>query len=137
MDSLQIVVNKAMRVVCKVGKIVRIRDLQKMTNWLSVRQAAQYHSLMEARRILSTKQPVYLYDKLSAALQERQHGHDTRHGARQAAPRLALIESSWLHRVTADMRRMPPDLLQLPVGGNRDEAYKARLRAWVIRDTVM
>ena len=134
MDSLQIVVNKAMRVVCKVGKSVRIKDLQKMTNWLSVRQAAQYHSLMEARRILSTKQPVYLYDKLSAALQERQHGHDTRHGARQAAPRLALIESSWLYRVTADMRRMPRDLLDLPVGGSRDKAYRDKLRAWVISD---
>ena len=48
-----------------------------MVGLLSVRQAAIYHSLMEARRILSTKQPLYLYDKLSAALQERQHGHDT------------------------------------------------------------
>ena len=85
MDLLQIVINKAMRVVCKVGKSVRVKDLQRMTNWLSARQAAQYHSLMEARRILSTKQPVYLYSKLSAALQERNHGHNTRHGARPAA----------------------------------------------------
>ena len=92
---------------------------------------------MEARRILSTKQPVYLYNKLSTALQERQHGHDTRHGAHQAAPRLALIKSSWLYRVAADMKRMPWDLLQLPAGGSRDKAYKARLRAWVISDTVM
>ena len=106
-----------------------------MTNWFSVRQAAKYHSLMEARRILATKQPVYLYGKLSAAMQERQHAHDTRHGARPAAPRLALIESSWLHRVVADMRRMPRALLVMPVGGSRDKEYRARLRAWVISDT--
>ena len=78
---------------------------------------------------------MYLYKKLSAALQERRHGHDTRHGARQAAPSLALIESSWLYRVTADMGRMPRDLLNMPVGGSRDKAYRDKLRAWVISDT--
>ena len=137
MDSLQLVINKAMRVICKVGKSVRIKDLQKQTGWLSIRQEAQFHSLMEARRILHTHQPVYLFDKLTAALQARQHNYDTRHGAVAAEPRLALIRSSWLHRVTADMRRMPRDLLQLPVGGNRDKTYRARLRAWVISDTVI
>ena len=136
MSSIQIIINKAMRVICKVGKSVSIRDLQRMTHWLSVRQAAKYHSLMDARRILMTQQPVYLYNKLTAGLQERQHGHDTRHGAREVEPRLALIRSSWLHRVTADLRRMPRDLPQLPVGGMRDKAYRTRLRDWVISDTV-
>ena len=116
MDSIQIVINKAMRVVCKVGKSVAFRDLQRMTNWLSVRQVAQYHSLMEARRILMMRQPVYLYNKLSAALQEGQHEHDTRHGARQVEPRLALIRSSWLYRVTADMKRMPGTCWRCPGG---------------------
>ena len=118
--------------MCKVGKSVKIKDLQKMTNWFSIKQAAKYHSLMDARRILNTKQPVHLYSKLSAALQEREHGNDTRHGARQPEPRLALIRSSWLHRVAADMRRMPRDLLDMPPGGSIDKAFKAKLRAWVI-----
>ena len=135
MDSIQIIVNKAMRVVCKVGKSVRIKDLQRMTNWFSVKESGKYHSLMEARRILNTKQPLYLYTKLAAALQEQQHVHDTRHGPHQAEPRLALIRSSWLHRVVADMRRMPRDLLEMPVGGSRDKSYKTRLRAWVISDS--
>ena len=136
MDSIQLVMNKAMRVICKVGKSVRIKDLLKMTGWLSIRQAAQFHSLMEARRILNTHQPVYLFDKLTAALQARPHAYDTRHGAVAAEPRLALLRSSWLHRVVADMRRMPRDLLQLPVGGMRDKAFRTRLRDWVISDTV-
>ena len=106
-----------------------------MTNGMSVRQAAKYHSLMEARRILATQQPVYLFNKLTAALRERQHGYGTRHSARQAGPRLAPIESSWFYHVTADMERMPRELLQLPVGGSRDKAYRARLRAWVISDS--
>ena len=31
-ESIQIIVNKAMRVVCKVRKSVLLKDLQKMTN---------------------------------------------------------------------------------------------------------
>ena len=130
--------NKAMRVIGKVVKSVRIKDMQKMTNWLSIRQAAQVHSLMEARRILKTQQPVYLFGKLTVALQARQHGYNTRHSAVQAEPRIALIRSSCLYMVTADMRRMPRDLLQLPVGrGRKEKAYRARLRSLVISDTVI
>ena len=64
-----------MRVICKVEKSVKTRDLQKMTNSMSMRQAAKYYSLMDARWIMMTLQPVYLFDKLSTALQERQHNH--------------------------------------------------------------
>ena len=34
------------------------------------------------------------------------------------------------------MRWMPKDLLDLPVGGTKDKAYKDKLRAWVISDTL-
>ena len=39
----------------------------------------------EARRILATQQPVYLFNKLTAALRERQHGYGTRHGTGRRA----------------------------------------------------
>ena len=93
---------------------------------------------MVARRILITQQPQYLYQKLTKSLlfeSERQHNHDTRYGAFQAAPRLALISASWLYRVVADMKRIPRDLLDMPMGGNRDKAFKTRLRAWVVSDS--
>ena len=105
-----------------------------MTKWMSIRQAVKYHSLMEARRIMMNQEPVYLYQKLSTALQGRQHQHDTRHGSQQDTPRLALIQSSWLHRVVADLRRLPRDIMDMPRRGTRDQAYRARLRAWVISD---
>ena len=135
LSSLQIVVNKAMRVVCNVGKSVKLEELYKQTNWLSVRQSAVYHSLMAARRILCTQQPRYLYNKLSEALRferERQHDHDTRFGAVQAAPRLALISASWLYRVVELYRRLPADIVALPAGCSGDKLYKKTLRKWVI-----
>ena len=133
LNSLQIVVNKAMRVVCNVGKSVTVEELQRRTRWLSVKQAAAYHSLMDARRILNTKQPRYLYQKLSKALSiERQHNYNTRHGAVEAAPRLALISSSWFYRVMDLYRRLPVDMKELPMGGNKDQIYKSKMRKWVM-----
>ena len=134
LDAIQIIINKAMRVICNVGKSAKIADLQTMTKWMSVRQSAKYHSLMEARRILTNQEPQYLYNKLTTALLAGQHNHNTRHGAQPAAPRLALVESSWLHRVVADYRRIPRDILELPRRGERDQAYRTRLRAWVTSD---
>ena len=137
LNSLQIVVNKAMRVVCNVGKSVKVEELQKRTRWLSVRQAVVYHSLMVARRVLTTEKPKYLFIKLSEVLQlqnERSHNHGTRHNTiLPAAPRLALISSSWLHRVVELYRRLPGDIVELPVGpGTRDQMYKNKLRTWAI-----
>ena len=134
LNSLQLIINKAMRVICNVGKSVKVEDLQKRTNWLSLRQAIIYHSMMAARRILSTKQPCYLYGKLSEALwieNERSHNYRTRHGVTLAAPHLALISSSWLYRVVKLYRCLPHDMVELPVGGSRDQIYKTRLRKWV------
>ena len=134
LNSLQIVVNKAMRIVCNVGKSVRTEELQRRTRWLSVRQAVAYHSLMVARRILITQQPQYLYQKLTKSLQfenERQHNYGTRYGAFQAAPRLALISASWLYRVVDMYRSLPVVMKELPAGGNKDQLYKNMLRKWV------
>ena len=55
LNSLQIVKNRAMQVICNVGKSVKVEELQRRTKCLSVRQAADYDSLMTARRILATK----------------------------------------------------------------------------------
>ena len=134
LDSIQVIINKAMRIVCNVGKSVKTEELQKQTHWLSVKQAAVYYSLMDARRILTTKQPVYLYEKLSDALLEnaRQHNYGTRNGVIQAAaPRLTLISSSWRYRVVDLYRRLPGNIVDLPVGGSRDQLYKSTIRKWV------
>ena len=58
-----------MRIFCNVGESVRIKELQKRTGWLSVRQSVMYHSLMDARRVITTQQPAYLYHKLCGALE--------------------------------------------------------------------
>ena len=131
LNSIQIMINKAMRAICKVGRSVKIEELQRRTNWLSVRQAVMYHSLMEARRVLVTREPQYLYQRLTSTRAEATIQTRTRHGAVAPAPRLALTQSSWRYRVLEAQERLPRDLMDLPVGENRDRIYRNRLRAWV------
>ena len=122
-------INKAMRAICKVGRSVKIEELQRRTNWLSVRQAVMYHSLMEARRVLVTGEPRYLYERLTNGRLEPLH--QTRHGAVPPGPRLALTRSSWRFRVLEAQERLPRELAALPLGENRDRIYRSRLRIWV------
>jgi hypothetical protein len=131
LSALQVMMNKAARAVCKVGKGVSTINLLNMMKWLSVRQAVVFHSLMEARRVVTTGEPRYLYDKLVG----RDTGHATRglHGGLRApaAPRLSLARSAWRHRVLVDWQRLPLALVELPVRGKRDQVFRGRLRAWV------
>ncbi len=128
-DSVQLMMNKAMRSICNVGKSARIEDLLRMTNWLSVRQSIVYFSLMEARRVLTSKEPRYLYNVLTTSSPTSLY--NTRHGTRPPKPRLSLVESSWRYRVQADMERLPRELVNMDTGENRDLMFRKELRNWV------
>ena len=79
--------------------------------------------------MLVTKEPLYLYQKLTSARLERVH--QTRYGPVLARPSLALSQSSWRYRVLEAQEKLPRDMVGLPKGDNRDGAYRRRLRAWV------
>ena len=65
LNSLQIIQNKAARVVTKCGKRTSIKSLLAQCGWMSVAQLSMYHSLVLVYKILATKSPAYLYSKLS------------------------------------------------------------------------
>ena len=65
LNSLQIVQNKAARLVTKCGKRTPIKSLLTQCGWLSVAQLSVYHSQVLVFKVLATKSPRYLYEKLS------------------------------------------------------------------------
>ena len=112
------------------------RDLENCLEYLEVWQPCP-------PLVLTTEEPKYLYRKLSEALQlqnERSHNFGTRHCTIQAAaPRLALISTSWLCRVEELYRRLPRDIVGLPrdivglpLGGSKDQLYKNKSKTWVV-----
>ena len=66
LKALQIIQNKAARIVAKRGRRTPVKILLNQCGWLSVAQLSVYHSLMLVYKILSTKSPHYLYTQLSS-----------------------------------------------------------------------
>ena len=86
MNSLQIVQNKAARLVTKRGKMTPIKTLLNECGWLSVAQLGVYHSLVLVFKILETQSPQYLFNKLSGTQGETYY--KTRYIKKQSASHL-------------------------------------------------
>ena len=66
MKSLQLVQNKAARIVAKQGRRTPIRTLLNQCGWLSVSQLGIFHLLVTVYKVLHTQSPHYLYSKLKS-----------------------------------------------------------------------
>ena len=128
LSALQIVQNEAMRAVCKRGRRYPIVKLLEETNWLNVRQLVFYHSVMQAWKVLNTRQPSYLHNRLV--------GNRPRYADRLAAagslvqgrrPRLQLIESSWRWRTAQYWDKIPRDIRET----RQVNVFKTKLKEWV------
>ena len=64
-DTLQLLQNKAARVVTKLDRYTPIKTLLTQCNWLSVRQMIFYYDILMVFKIRQDKKPVYLFEKLT------------------------------------------------------------------------
>ena len=128
LSALQLVQNEAMRAVCKRGRHYPIVKLLEETNWLNVRQLVFYHSVMQAWKVINTRQPSYLHNRLV--------GNRPRYADRLAAagslvrgrrPRLQLIESSWRWRTAQYWDKLPRDIREI----RQVNVFKTQLKEWI------
>ena len=128
LSALQVVQNAAMRAVCKRGKRFPINELLKETNWLSVRQLAFFHTVVQAWKVVNTRQPVYLHSKLVGIRPRYVDGFvATGSLVRGRRPRLQLIESSWRWRSASQWDQLPTDIRGITQLTN----FKFKLKEWV------
>ena len=118
MKSLQIIQNKAARVVTRARKRTTVKNLLSQCGWLSVAQLSVYHSLVLVYKILSTKSPQYLYSKLS---QVNDSHYKMRSAADKSKIRLGsdsqadagLARRSFKYRATREWNLLPQEIRQL------------------------
>ena len=60
--SLQVVQNKAARLICRKGIYTPVRTLLNECNWLSVSQLVFFHSVVLLRKIRQCQKPKYLHE---------------------------------------------------------------------------
>ena len=127
--SLQIIQNKAARVVTKSNWYTPVKTLLSQCNWMSVNQLGVYHSLVLQYKILQSKCPRYLHDKVSSTCPANTRlanskcirmGPDFRSN-------LELTENSYRWRTAKQWNALPDNLRKI----GKLKQFKLRLRIWV------
>ena len=132
LSSLQIIQNKAARVVSTRDKYTPVVELLRQCGWLSVRQLVFYHSVMQIYKTKQTSYPKYISDKLNF-----EFPYNTRLASTESVrmgpefkSKLALTERSFINRSTVNFNQLPTELKQMM----KIEVLKKKLKQWVIQN---
>ena len=133
LNALQILQNKAARIICKRGRGYPAKKALQNIGWLNVKSLVEYHSLVQARKVLHSRQPVYLHEKLVGG-RRRPHyatrlvtGGDLSQG-QEMQPRLDLTKQSWRFRVRDGWVQVPVEIRACEKLDN----FKKELKKWLI-----
>ena len=138
-NSLQIVQNKAARLVTKCGRMTPVKSILSQCGWLSVAHLSVYHSLVLVFKILATKSPQYLFDKLSGTRGETHY--KTRYILSQSRDKMITLGSdsqaegelarrSFVYRCSAQWNSLPVELRE----ASNLKIFKPKLRKWVLEN---
>ena len=136
LNSLQIIQNKAARVVTKCGRRTETKSLLLQCGWLSVAQLSVYHSMVLMFKILSTQSPKYLYNKLSGLqtttyyktrfVQNRRENENILLGPDSQAES-EIAQRSFKYRASNQWNNLPLMMRKM----DSLQKFKSELRAWV------
>ena len=127
--GLQIIQNKAARFVAKKDRYSPVSELLGQCGWLSVRQLAFYHSVVQVFKTIQTKYPEYMYSKLN-----NQFPYNTRLAQTESVrmgldfkSKLELTERSFMNRATFNFNSLPQELRKV----SKLERFKKMLKQWI------
>ena len=130
LNSLQVVQNKAARLVARRSKYTPIVELIRQCGWLSIRQLIFYHSVIGIHKTIQTSSPKYIFSKLS-----KEFPYNTRLAETSSVRmgsdfkcKLELTEKSYLNRATVNFNQLPTELRQI----RKSETFKKQLKDWVL-----
>ena len=133
LDILQRLQTEALRITAKrkwevIGeKLISTKELLHQTGQLSVRQLKAYHTLMMVKKIITEKEPEYLYEKLTG---KKRHGYETRKNLRGDLEVMNtnyhLAKTSFRWRSEELYNRLPKEIKELKL-----EKYKGAVKDWV------
>ena len=133
LTTLQKLQNRAARIICKRGRTYPAKKALKNVGWLTVKSLVDYHSLVQARKVLFTQQPQYLHEKLVGG-RRRPHyatrlvaGGDISQG-QEMQPRLDLTMQSWRFRVRGDWVKVPVPIRTMETL----DLFKKELKKWLM-----
>ena len=130
-NSLQIIQNKAARLVTRCDSQTPVSSLLNQCGWLSVSQLGAYHSLVLAFKVKSTKCPQYLFEKMwekePFLYNTRSRSESLIRLGRDRQARTELARRSYIYRVTKQWNMLPVDVRE----AENLNIFKSEVRQWV------
>ena len=127
--SLQVIMNRAARLVTGMSGFTSTRRLMESCGWMSVKQLVVYQTLVMIHKILLTGSPSHLYEKLS-----RSHPFRTRQASTRCirqdetfSSNSSLLSSSFRFRGATYYNQLPASLRAVKTMGT----FKTKVKHWV------
>ena len=129
--ALQVMQNKAARCVTRLPWLTPTRKLLLQCNWLSVRQLATYHTVLQVYKTKQNHEPEYLHSKFSKPFpyNTRAAASDSIRSLQEAA--YTISSQSFMVRGSKIWNNMPAELRMI----GKIEKFKPKLKQW-IKDNV-
>ena len=133
LTALQKLQNKVARIICRRGQRYPARKALQNIGWLNVKALVDYHSLVQARKVLFSQQPQYLHEKLVGGRRRPYYatrlvaGGDLRQG-QEMQPRLDLTKQSWRFRMRDDWVKVPVEIRTI----EKLDEFKKELKKWLM-----
>ena len=129
LKGLQVTQNRAARIVTRMSWFTPTRVLLNKCRWLSVKQLVVYHRAVTVHKIIKTRTPMYLYQKMDS-----NHPYQTRQATSgkirfgdQFEGKSSLARSSFCYGGTSNYNLIPADIRNEATLGN----FKYKLRKWI------
>ena len=119
--EIQVLQNKAARLVCKAPPRANRAELYQRLGWLTVNQQISYHTLITVYKIRQSSEPEYLADFLNNV--------NINEKIIIPNPHLSITQRSFVFRGSALWNQLPPDIRNCQKIG----AFKKAVKPWIIQ----
>ena len=127
---LQLLQNRAARIVTGKDWFTSVKTLLLECGWLSVNQLILYHSLILIYQVKNSRKPHYFSEKLNAGF-SRETRLATSDGIRlMQRNRLSLNKSGFRFRASQQWNSLPVDVRR----SKNIQCFKKNLRAWIVQN---
>ena len=126
--SLQVILNKADRVVTRLDWTTSTKELLSQCGWLSVDQLIFYHSVLQLHKVRLSRTPMYLYTMHNSWLyQYRTRQAENELVQIRGRPKLELSRLSFKWRAANYYNQLPGDIRKCSC----IKSFKVKVKIWI------
>ena len=133
MRRLQVLQNKAMRLITKCDRWTPTSTLLEKTSFLSVHQLGAYHTALQVFKTHQTRKPTYHYERLFGRNRGRENMFQMRSSANQVSRvdfKLSTCRSSFFYQGAQLWSALPTEIKNSCTSAQ----FKVKCREWIRRN---